>query len=265
MNVLTVRWRYVIELMLEKWDFYFATVNGVLASLFIDFSVRNDAPDPDRPWLLWVWITFQAPRADGLSSSEEALKLGEIEDSLTAAIDCDISAQFVGRITTAGRREFYFYGPVPNRFDEVVETVMQRFPNYAFDVGTKADPDWRQYLDVLFPSDDDLERIKNRHVVESLEKEGDALQIARIVNHLAYFPSLASRDEFIFRIAQRGFCVTSTHESPQPDPSRPFGVTIERSDKVDWRSINDVTIPLCHLALELGGNYDGWETSVEKD
>ena len=41
--------------MSDNWDFYFANVNEMPASLFVDLGIRNSAPDPERPWLLWVW------------------------------------------------------------------------------------------------------------------------------------------------------------------------------------------------------------------
>ena len=41
-------------------------------------------------------------------------------------------------------------------------------------------------------------------------------------------------------------------------------VQIYRSDKPDLYSINPVTIGLLQKAKELDGNYDGWETTVEK-
>jgi regulator of RNase E activity RraB len=34
---------------------------------------------------------------------------------------------------------------------------------------------------------------------------------------------------------------------------------------VDLRTINDVVLDLFDLAGECAGEYDGWETSVEKD
>jgi Regulator of ribonuclease activity B len=42
-------------------------------------------------------------------------------------------------------------------------------------------------------------------------------------------------------------------------------VTLERIDRVDWDSINQATLELFWLAQETSGNYDGWETSVEKE
>ncbi len=44
----------------------------------------------------------------------------------------------------------------------------------------------------------------------------------------------------------------------------PYGVTLERTDRVDRDSIDELTLDLLDLAQELGGEYDGWETTVEK-
>src|SRR5262245_41543090 len=106
--------------MSDDWDFYFANVNNVVASLFVDLGIRDSVPDPDRRWLVWTWVYFQHPRDDGLSSSEEAPVLNQIEDALTEVVKNITEADLVGRITTAGRREFYFYGSQPDRFKQAV-------------------------------------------------------------------------------------------------------------------------------------------------
>ena len=38
----------------------------------------------------------------------------------------------------------------------------------------------------------------------------------------------------------------------------------ERIDRVGWDSINEVTLDLFDLAQEFGGEYDGWEATIEK-
>ena len=71
--------------MSDEWDFYFANVNDVVASLFVDLGIRDSIPDAERPWFLWSWVYFRHSRDDGLSSSEEAPILHQIEDALTKA------------------------------------------------------------------------------------------------------------------------------------------------------------------------------------
>src|SRR5262249_29302165 len=97
--------------MSESWDFYFARVNGTLASLFVDLGLRPSVPGPDRPCLLWVFVEMRAPRPDGLSTSEEAPVLNQIEDALSAQLASALRGAQVGRVTTDGRRELYFYAP----------------------------------------------------------------------------------------------------------------------------------------------------------
>jgi hypothetical protein len=94
----------------DTWDFYFSNVNDALASLFVDLGIRDSVPDPAQPWLLWTWVYLRRPRDDGLSSTEEAPLLHSIEDALTTTVKSAIEAVLVGRITTAGRREFYSTG-----------------------------------------------------------------------------------------------------------------------------------------------------------
>lgn len=251
--------------MSDAWDFYFANVNDVAASLFVDLGIRDSVPDPKRPWLLWSWVYFRHPRDDGLSSSEEAPILHEIEDALTNAVKDISKAELVGRITTAGRREFYFYGAQPDRFEEAVASALKDFPAYEFDSGTKEDPEWSQYLNVLYPSPEEHQRIKNLHVVEALEKHGDPLKKPRPVSHWAYFKSPGDRNKFIAKAVSAGFKLTDESKSDDPEAEHPYGVTLERIDRVDWDSINEATLELFRLAQEVSGHYDGWETSIEKN
>jgi regulator of RNase E activity RraB len=240
-------------------------VNDVIASLFVDLGIRDSVPDPDRPWLLWTWVYFRQPRDDGLSGSEEAPILYEIEDALTKEVKETTEAELVGRITTASRREFYFYGPVSDRFEKAVSSALKSFPDYEFDTGTKEDPDWSQYSNVLYPSPEEHQRMKNLHVIEALEEHGDSLKKARPVSHWAYFKSPQDRNKFIAKAVSAGFKVTDQSESDNSEAELPYGVTLERMDRVDWDSINDATLVLFRLAQEFNGDYDGWETSVEKD
>ncbi len=249
--------------MSDKWDFYFSNVNDALASIFVDLGIRGCIPDSQKPWLLWTWIRFLQPRDNGLSSEQEANTLFEIEDFLQATVANQTEGAFVGRITTSGRREFYFYAPSSHGFDVAMNAVPAKFPAYSIDYGDQDDSEWSQYLNVLYPGPEELQLIRNRHVVESLERNGDTLTVARPVFHWVDFRSQDQRMEFIAEVKRLGFRVPTEHEGERGDefPSR---VTIERIDHVDWKSINDVTLMLYRLALQFSGNYDGWETSVEK-
>jgi len=199
-------------------------------------------------------------RPDGLSSADEAPVLWTIENDLAGSLK--ESETFVGRITTAGRREFYFYGDDPTRCEDAISRTMRRHPAYRFDLGNKRDELWSHYLDLLYPSPEEFQRIKNRRVVEVLEQRGDQVAKARPVSHWAYFATPEARNAFLAEVTRRGFTIVDgSTDAGEPSPN-PYGVTLEKVDSVD--QIDDVTIELFRLARSHDGVYDGWEAAVEK-
>lgn len=249
--------------MSDKWDFYFCRVNDVLSSLFVDLGARNTAPDPDRPHLLWVWVPFRQPREDGLSSSEEAPTLDMIEDELVGKVSDEAAAVFVGRITGAGRREFYFYAPGPGAYESAVEAVSASYPAYEMDFGDQPDPDWSLFLDVLYPGPRDIQRMRNREVVQALEAEGDSLDVARPVTHWIYFREPAERAVAAERLIRTGFQTEQTEAGQGSSDGKP-GLRIERMDRVDSVSIDTTVLQILDALEGLDAEYDGWECPVIK-
>lgn len=248
--------------MSDTWDFYFARVNDEFASLFVDLGLAEGAPDAHRPWLLWAWVYLNDPNEAGMPTDEEAATLDEIETALMEEVEEAAAAELVGRISTAGRREFYFYGTTQTGFEDAIARAMAAWPDYRFDSGIEHDPEWGHYLGFLYPSPHDQQRIKNRHVVQLLEEHGDNLEKPRIVSHWAYFPSAEARAQFVAQAKAQQFRVTSEHQLDEPDREMPFSVRLERIDPLDWNSINELTISLFDLAEECGGTYDGWEAGL---
>lgn len=245
--------------MRDNWKSYFCNVNGKLASIFLNLSLRNEAPILSKPWLLWVWLHCQSPRRDGLSDRNEAPTLFKIEDALTRQVGRKCNAVPCGRITTEGRREFYFYGETNRGFASAVRTAMSAFRKYKVDIGDQEDSLWEQYLNVLYPSSTDLERIKNREVLEVLEEHGDVLTAAREVQHWMYFQSAQSRASFRHEVVKAGFKVES---ESQVEGDRPFGISVIRTQPVGPDAIDETVMELLRLTEQFEGEYDGWETQV---
>jgi hypothetical protein len=240
---------------------YICNVNDHLASIMVDLGLHSMAPLEAKPWLLWVWIYMQAPRPDGLSSSAEAPKLYQIEDAIELHLKSDVGAIFCGRITTSNRRELYFYGEKTEGLEAGVDVAIADFAGYTFDVGTENDPGWNHYLNVLYPSADDLERIKNGDLLDVLTAEGDILSIPRKVMHWIYFPSSELRTHFRTSVSEARFTVES---EPEVDGDRRFSICLSRIQPIEQDDIDDTVIQLLHLARGLDGDYDGWETPITK-
>ena len=248
--------------MSDDWDFYFARVNDALSSIFVDLGVRPDAPFEKRPWLLWVFVGMRSPRPDGLSSNEEAPKLHEIGDTLVAMIAPACGAQLVGRITGANRREFYFYGSEPGELDAAAANAMKSFPDYVFESGSAFQPEWDQYLGLLYPSPSNLQRMFNRRVLESLAEGGDVHETPRLVEHWLEFPDPASREACRDTLIAIDFALVDEYQADEPDEELPHALVVSRVDSVDSYTINGITLELARLAGEHGGRYEGWECAV---
>jgi regulator of RNase E activity RraB len=95
-----------------------------------------------------------------------------------------------------------------------------------------------------------------------MEELGDPLTAKREIAHWAYFPDPGARDEFVLSTAKLGFALREKFEPD--DVQSQFGACVVRNDLASWSEINEVTLELFDLATALGGDYDGWESPVEK-
>jgi hypothetical protein len=249
----------------DEWDFYFARVNDVVSSIFVDLGIRPDAPLEKRPWLLWVWVEMQSARPDGLSSNDEAPKLHEIGAALGSAISALCGAQLVGRITGAGRREFYFYAAEPGELDNATASAMTEFETYKYETGSSFQPDWEHYINLLYPSQSNLERMQNRRLLEALESQGDVHEVPRKVDHWLYFADEAERKICRDTLVAIDFAVEDESWSDEADDPLPYVLVVSRVDPVDSHTINGITLELARLASEHGGSYDGWGSEAMKE
>src|SRR5258708_7710670 len=246
--------------MLRGWNSYFCNVNDKLASILLNLDLRESAPDISRPLLLWVWVYFVHPRPDGLSSREEFDTLSDIEDKLTAAVERECRATMGGQITTDGHREFYFYGSEAQNFEEEVRKSLASFEGYDFDSDKREDPEWNQYLNVLYPSAEDIERIKNREVLEVLRRNGDALESPRDILHWAYFKTENDRSDFRNSAQVLGYRIDS--ESELKGKAYAYGICVGKEQDIHSDALDEAVINLFRSAKQANGEYDGWESPV---
>jgi regulator of RNase E activity RraB len=248
----------------DEWDFFFASVDDAIVSIFVDLGIRPEVPIEERPWLLWVHVDMQAPRPDGLSSSEESPRLKEIGDALDATVSATCGALLVARVTGAGKREFYFHAGEPGPLDEAAAQVMKSFEGYEFQCGSAFQPEWDYYLGTLYPSNTNLQRMQNRRLLASLAAEGDVHELPRKVDHWLYFADEDGRAACRDTLAAIGFAVEEETVADDEDGQLPFALVVSRVDSIDKQSINGVTLELVRLAGEHRGDYEGWGSPVTR-
>jgi uncharacterized protein (TIGR01619 family) len=249
--------------MAQDWKFYLCKVNDQVASIAFDVALYADAPMAAKPWLLWVWVYLRSPRPDGLSDGVELTSISAIEGALAASIGSAFEAVEAGRITTDGRREFYFYGAHDRDFDSLVRKAMGQFGEYRFELGQRKDADWDHYFNVLFPSDEEFEKIKNRDVLEVLKSHGDTLIPVRDVRHMLYFRTTEDRKWFAEKAKELGYEICLEDEVKQDEGnSFPFMLSICRDQGITQEQIDDAVIELFRLAQQVSAEYDGWEAQL---
>jgi uncharacterized protein (TIGR01619 family) len=248
----------------EDWDFYFSNVDDILGSFYIDLGLAKVAPLADKPNLVWISVHMNNPREDGLSSTEEFNTLAAIEDRLQEFVTGRHNSIYAGRLTTDGRRDFYFYMGDTTLYDKTISESMVAYPSYRFDFGIKEDPLWESYLQFMYPNSTQFQSLQNRRVIDNLEKNGDSLTKPREVAHWIYFKTGKDRNDFLSKIENLHFNIISKDESTSFGDF-PYKLHISRVDNVDLDSVNEYVLTLGQFAEECNGDYDGWETSVEKD
>jgi hypothetical protein len=246
----------------DNWDFYQRTVDGQAASVALDLALKDSAPDARRPVLLVVSVPLRHPHPDtGMSTDAEFDVLIAIEEALCASLRAHYGAIQAGRITTAGRRDFYFYCAAAPGLEQVAGAALAAFPAYAWRSRSHADPAWRGYFDTLYPDSASQRWIKDKSLIDALRHAGDQPLTLRPVAHFSYFPNATRRAAFTDTIEKAGFTVRSLSDLGSATPN-PFGVVYELAQRPELGAMADTTALLTRLAHKHGGEYDGWESPV---
>lgn len=158
----------------ERWDFYFCTVDDRPASIFVNLDLEREAPLPGLSYVASVRILMKNPRPDGLSSADEAAALKQIEDTLNAEVRRrDPAAVFVGRNTSGGKRDLFFYVPAADWWVALISAAPSSVSGYKIEADVWEDRSWETYFDFLLPNDEQKQTIQNSDVCEQMEQRGD--------------------------------------------------------------------------------------------
>jgi len=246
----------------DKWDFFFRHSDSKpMSSIFYDVTVESRLPLAGKPFSWRVEIKMKHARSDGLSSQEEFEVLNKLEDQIEAE-GLKYGLSYVGRITGDGVRDLRFLGPPPSAETSPKIVEVARRLGYQVQVMTNFDPDARSYTEYLLPNSDEKDEIENQKVIAQLQQNGDKLIAARPVDHWLYFPSEAARNNFERAATSQNFRIVDKQRVTTAENS--FSIHLQRTAVPTWNNMNHETALLRKMASAYQGNYDGWETSVEK-
>lgn len=127
----------------------------------------------------------------------------------------------------------------------------------------KEDENWNCYKEFLYPNEETLNYMADQSVLRNLQGAGDLLTKARRVDHWLYFSTKSDMNKCEKELKKENFSIQSSKENKEA--LLPFELNIWRVDKVDINSIYPITSQLRKIAEKYNGEYDGWETFVEKE
>lgn len=246
--------------MADAWETFPAQMGEHLAYVSFNKSYAEIAKRDPRIYLFQVRLQFKQPTPQGMPTGDEFPDIARVEDLLDALIASEGGLE-VGRLTVKGYRTFYFYVPFQEqKAKEIVASVSGRATyqlQYAVEEDQTKDAFWKE----LYPSTDDWQVIADLKVLAALRAQGDVAETPREVAHWTYFPSQSEARQFA-DWAKLNFYAVNSIEST--DDGKRVVVRFTHKGTMALADITHHTITINRKVRELGGDYDGWESSVER-
>ena len=246
--------------MEDVWYTYPVQIGEHQAWITYNHGYSEIAKTDKRNKLFSIRLPFHNPTEYGMPKNEEFAQISQVDEHLDSYISAK-NGVYLGRITMDRHRLFYFYVSFSDaEAKEIIKKVSIK-NNYKLQFYLEEDKEKSEYWSKLFPTLDDSQVIKDSQVLEELEKEGDKKDIKRVVDHWAYFDNLKSAEFFMIWAKKQNYKIVSIGPT---ENQKSVQVRYTHVGSMNLADITYHTIMSNRKARELNGEYDGWETSVEK-
>lgn len=215
----------------------------------VELDLADEAPQEERPWLLWLFVKASSPLDEPFASF-----LAELQTALHESLD----ALYAGLISKEGWIELYFYAPSSKRFENLSSEIMTRHGGFAYERGSSKDTKWEMYLERLYPDAYAFLAIQNRQTIEALVEAGDDLSIAREVEHYLFFQTKSALDRAVAFLAAHGLELKENVENDESDYA--YGAVLIKIEPITPEQVDETTSLCFDAALGEHGHYEGWST-----
>ncbi len=247
--------------MEEKWHTYPTFMEDDQAWISFNQGFAEVADQDSRNYHLRIRVRFRDQSPYGLPTDEEFDALCALDELLDNALT-ETGSIYIGRVAVAGHRYFFFYtSDTEERCQDIIEQVSNT-TGYPLEYNLVADPEKLAYWEDLYPTVDDWQVIYDLQVLDQLAEAGDNKNIEREIIHWAYFNSEDSCQEFAIWATEENYTVL---DQGPADQSQDYVVKFAHMGTTDLWDISHHSVTLNRKASELGGEYDGWQTSAEMD
>jgi roadblock/LC7 domain-containing protein len=246
--------------MLDVWYTFPTQMGDHRAFITYNHGYAEVAEKERRDFLLKVRVEIKKPTSGGMPTNEEFPSLSAVDEKLDDSLTMK-GAVYVGRITVDGHRYFHFYVDMPEKSaSETIDNVSAQTSyklQYSYTRDTAKDGYWKD----LYPTSDDWQVIQDMKVLDALKKNGDMPDRPREVFHWAYFLEMKTANKFGEWAKSNHYKLISVEFT---EGKKQVGVRFSHMGTMVLEDITHHTIGLNRKAKEMNGDYDGWETSVEK-
>lgn len=245
--------------MAQRWHTFPAQMGEHRAFITFDESFASEADKQPLDFLVRVRAVIKKPSKAGMPTDKEFPALRALDEKLERVFAAK-GGRFVGNVTVDSKRYFYYY--VTCTEETAVKALRQISRDTGYDLSHvyENDADRQGYWKDLYPTPDDWQMIKDLRVLDALRDRGDANERPREVSHWAYFADPAQAARFVEWLGGNDYKIAAIEPAQKGD-------TEVRFSHVGTMVLEDITrrtIGLNRKARELNGEYDGWETSVER-
>ena len=245
--------------MAEIWEVFPAQMGEHRAFISFNSTFAEVAEQDTRTFLLRVRVEFKHPTPEGMPGEDEFQELKKVEDLLATAIAAGGGIQ-VGRLTVRGHRHFYFYVAFGEESAQEIADAVSPQTAYELAYAYQQDAEKEGYWKYLYPTADDWQVIRDLRVLDVLKEKGDINSVSRQVAHWAYFPERESAQQFADWARESAYEVNAIAAT---DDNKTV-VRFARKGTMELEDITHHTIAINRKVRELGGDYDGWETTIER-
>lgn len=227
---------------------YFTRVNSenLEEKVKINLDFYHDLPEDEKIYSLWVFI-----------KSDQ--NLDTLQNEITKVLSEKHSANFVATRELDGWLELYYYAPSERKFTTTINELMSKY-QYTFECGSHKDQKFKVYLETLYPSELEFHQIESRHIIETLEAEGDDIEVSREVEHYAFFQTEANRERFIETTKELDFKIKELVQQGNSDYS--YGAVLVKNHSVTLEVVQNEISDLLEKIIVEHGYYEGWSTTL---
>lgn len=246
----------------EEWDTYVAKFGDRPASVLVDLSLRNTAPDKRFPFLVITGPKANNCGKQGMPNKDEIGALEEILDATQNFMTGVTAKVLVATVTSNCQRLNYYYVKDTGNIRNAIARMYDRsFANYSYVVKIKHDPDWVEYRASLYPTEATQNWMLNSKIMARMISEGDSLKIQRNINFDLYFRSDTSRAAFAGFARSKGY---NTDKMMLANTTNaPYQIVVSKYGYVKMALIDSFSTELKAEAKRHNGFYNGWEAPAK--